>query len=96
MRKLKEDTEGVMVMAGSLDTLFKPLVALVRLNEGTVMNNTLEVPVPVRFFFIVMTPTFSPNMDHHEVARSFSTLMANPVGHNTTMTANNSSTCASL
>ena len=64
-----------------METLKKPAVAFVRLAEGIVMPNTLEVPLPVRFVFILLTPKPSPNMDYHEVGRSFSTLMSNPAFH---------------
>jgi len=79
LKRLKKDTEGAIVLVGSLESLSKPLVALVRLAEGIIMPNALEVPLPMRFVFIVLTPKPSPNMDFHEVGRSFSTLMSNPV-----------------
>lgn len=79
LRRLKKDTEGTIVLVGALESLTKPAVALVRLAEGIIMPNSIEVPLPVRFVFIVLTPKPSPNMDFHEVGRSFSTLMSNPV-----------------
>jgi len=82
LKRLKKDTEGTIVLVGALESLSKPLVALVRLFEGIIMPNALEVPLPMRFVFIVLTPKPSPNMDFHEVGRSFSTLMSNPKFHN--------------
>jgi hypothetical protein len=79
MHCLKEGTEGALTMVGSLPGLTHPVVAFVRLAEGVVMPNVLEVLVPVRFIFLLLTPLQSPNMDCHEVGRSFSTLMSNPV-----------------
>ena len=55
---------------------------LVRLAEGVVLPNTIEVPIPVRFIFLLLTPDTSlsmSNIDPHEVGRSFSTMMSNPV-----------------
>ena len=79
MHKLEEGTEGTMTLVGSLDSLKKPLVGFVRLGHGIVMPNLMEIPLPVRFIFVLFTPRISPNMDCHEVGRSFSTLMSNKV-----------------
>jgi hypothetical protein len=79
MNKLEAGTEGTMTLVGSLESLKKPLVGLVRLNHGIVMPNLMEIPLPVRFIFVLFTPIISPNMDCHEVGRSFSTLMSNKV-----------------
>ncbi len=68
-----------MAMVGKLKSLEKPLVAVVRLASAVVMPNLMEVPVPVRFIFVLFTPDFSPNMDYHEVGRSFCTLMSHKV-----------------
>jgi hypothetical protein len=40
----------------------------------------LQVNLPMRFIFILLTPANDFNMDCHEIGRSFSTLMSNPVG----------------
>ncbi len=77
--RLKKDTEGAIVLTGALETLDKPVVALVRLNESIIMPNAIELPIPMRFVFVVLTPDPSPDMDYHEVGRSFATLMSNPV-----------------
>jgi len=79
---LEDGTEGCIVLVGSLDDIDKPVVAFVRLGEALVMPNTIEVSLPVRFIFIVLIPTSDLNMDHHEIGRSFSTLMSNPTFHN--------------
>lgn len=76
MHKLEDGTEGTMTLVGSLDSITKPLVGLVRLNHAIVMPNLMEIPIPVRFIFVLFTPRISPNMDCHEVGRSFSTLMS--------------------
>ena len=80
MSKLEEGTEGTMTLVGSLESIKKPLVGFVRLNHSIVMPNLMEIPVPVRFIFVLFTPIVSPNMDCHEVGRSFSTLMSYKVG----------------
>ena len=76
---MEDGTEGAIVLVGTLDDIDKPIVAFVRLAEAIVMPNTIEVSLPVRFIFILLTPTNNMNMDHHEIGRSFCTLMSNPV-----------------
>lgn len=53
-------------------------MAFVRLNEAVLLESVLEVPVPVRFLFVLLGPT-QTNMDYHEIGRSFSTLMSDKV-----------------
>jgi len=79
---LDDGTEGCIVLVGSLDDIDHPIVAFVRLEKALVMPNTIEVSLPVRFIFILLVPTSDLNMDHHEIGRSFSTLMSNPTFHN--------------
>ena len=59
--------------------LNEPLTAFVRLAEGIIMPNALEIPLPVRFIFLLLTPKPAPLIDCHEVGRAFSTLMSNRV-----------------
>ena len=59
-----------------MDDLTKPIVAFVRLVESKVFNNALEIPLPLRFMFVVITPKSSVDIDCHEVGRAFSTLMS--------------------
>jgi hypothetical protein len=61
-----------------VDYLTKPAVAFVRLAEGKILDNLTEVPLPVRFLFLLLGPEDS-GMDYHEVGRSISTLMSNQV-----------------
>lgn len=53
-------------------------MAFVRLNEAALLESVLEVPVPVRFLFVLLGPSQS-NVDYHEIGRSFSTLMSDKV-----------------
>merc|ERR1719427_1784674 len=79
---MEEGTEGAIVLVGALDDIDKPIVAFVRLAKAIVMPNTIEVTLPVRFIFILLTPSDNLNMDPHEIGRSFSTLMSNRAFHN--------------
>lgn len=66
------------VLVGEVDFLKSPAIAFVRLAEGLKLENLTEVPLPVRFLFILLGP-ISVSMDYHEVGRSMSTLMSDCV-----------------
>ncbi|KAK2096890.1 Anion exchange protein 2 [Saguinus oedipus] len=55
-------------------------MAFVRLREAVELDAVLEVPVPVRFLFLLLGPS-SANMDYHEIGRSISTLMSDKQFH---------------
>lgn len=59
-------------------------MAFVRLNEAVFLESVLEVPIPVRFIFILLGPSQS-NVDYHEIGRSISTLMSDKVSHQETV-----------
>lgn len=64
--------------SGSVDFLDQPTMAFVRLQEAVLLDSVLEVPVPVRFLFILLGPNNS-SMDYHQIGRSISTLMSDKV-----------------
>ena len=82
MMRVPEDTEGALTLVGALEFIEEPLTAFVRLEEGIIMPNALEIPLPMRFLFLLLTPKNSGFIDAHEVGRSFSTLMSNRRFHN--------------
>lgn len=65
---------------GAVDFLEQPTIAFLRLAEGVPMPSLTEVPIPVRFMFILMGPP-TLDLDYHEVGRSIATLMANESFH---------------
>jgi hypothetical protein len=77
MQKLAPGTEGTITMVGALESLDKPVAGLVRLTRATQMPTLMEIPIPVRFIFVLFTPKPSLTMDCHEIGRAFSTLMNN-------------------
>ena len=79
MNRMEEGTEGTIALVGSLQSIEKPIVAVVRLASAVVMPNLMEIQIPVRFIFILFTPNPAPTMDCHEIGRAFSTLMSNKV-----------------
>ena len=78
LKRIPTGTEATNVLVGSVDFLDKPIMAFVRLRESTLISYLMEVPLPVRFIFILMGPQ-SCNLDYHEIGRSISTLMADQV-----------------
>uniref|UniRef100_T1INN8 Anion exchange protein n=1 Tax=Strigamia maritima TaxID=126957 RepID=T1INN8_STRMM len=75
MRKIPYGCEGSAVFVGTVDFLEEPTMAFIRLAEGLYIPSALEVPIPVRFLFILLGPP-DCDLDYHEVGRSFSTLMS--------------------
>lgn len=63
---------------GCVQFLEQPTMAFVRLNEAVFLESVLEVPIPVRFIFVLLGPS-QANMDYHEIGRSISTLMSDKV-----------------
>ncbi|XP_043647378.1 anion exchange protein 3 isoform X3 [Drosophila teissieri] len=89
LKKLQNDTilkripagaEATTVLVGAVEFLEQPTIAFVRLSEGVLMPTLTEVPVPVRFMFVLLGPR-NFDLDYHEVGRSISTLMANEHFH---------------
>uniref|UniRef100_A0A8C7KSI4 Anion exchange protein n=1 Tax=Oncorhynchus kisutch TaxID=8019 RepID=A0A8C7KSI4_ONCKI len=60
--------------------LEQPSMAFVRLQEAVLLESVLEVPVPVRFLFLLMGPPIA-NIDYHQIGRSISTLMSDKHFH---------------
>ncbi|KAL1006893.1 hypothetical protein UPYG_G00078580 [Umbra pygmaea] len=80
MEKIPDNAEATVVLVGSVDFLEQPTMAFVRLQEAQELDSVLEVPVPVRFIFVLLGPP-SPNMDYHQIGRSISTLMSDKNFH---------------
>ncbi|XP_041103548.1 anion exchange protein 2-like isoform X2 [Polyodon spathula] len=80
LEKIPENAEATVVLVGSVDFLEQPTMAFVRLHEAVELESVLEVPVPVRFLFVLLGPS-STNIDYHEIGRSISTLMSDKHFH---------------
>ena len=81
MASLPDDSEGALTLCASIESISKPIVAFIRLAESKLFKNALEIPLPLRFIFVVLTPKYSEDIDCHEVGRAFSTLMSNKCLH---------------
>ncbi|XP_007536687.2 anion exchange protein 2 [Erinaceus europaeus] len=80
LEKIPENAEATVVLVGCVEFLARPTMAFVRLREAVELDAVLEVPVPVRFLFLLLGPS-SSNMDYHEIGRSISTLMSDKQFH---------------
>uniref|UniRef100_A0A3B5BJR9 Anion exchange protein n=1 Tax=Stegastes partitus TaxID=144197 RepID=A0A3B5BJR9_9TELE len=80
LAKIPKDAEAVIVLVGCVEFLEQPAMAFVRLSDAVLLESVLEVPVPVRFLFVLLGPSQS-NVDYHEIGRSFSTLMSDKNFH---------------
>uniref|UniRef100_A0A3B4YSH8 Anion exchange protein n=1 Tax=Seriola lalandi dorsalis TaxID=1841481 RepID=A0A3B4YSH8_SERLL len=80
LAKIPKDAEAVIVLVGCVEFLEQPAMAFVRLNDAVLLESVLEVPVPVRFLFVLLGPSQS-NIDYHEIGRSFATLMSDKNFH---------------
>ncbi|KAF2358899.1 Bicarbonate transporter eukaryotic [Trinorchestia longiramus] len=79
-QKVPDGAEATAVLVGAVDFLKSPTIAFVRLAEGVMMDNLVNVPLPVRFLFILLGP-YHEEKDYQEVGESISTLMADKYFH---------------
>uniref|UniRef100_A0A8C5I1A6 Anion exchange protein n=1 Tax=Gouania willdenowi TaxID=441366 RepID=A0A8C5I1A6_GOUWI len=80
LEKIPENAEATVVLVGAVDFLEQPTMAFVRLQEAVELESVLEVPVPVRFLFVLLGPP-TTSMDYHQIGRSISTLMSDKQFH---------------
>ncbi|OCT73621.1 anion exchange protein 2 [Xenopus laevis] len=80
LEKIPENAEASVVLVGCVEFLEQPTMAFVRLQEAVELDSVLEVPIPVRFLFVLLGPSTS-NLDYHEIGRSISTLMSDKLFH---------------
>ncbi|KAM8850142.1 anion exchange protein 2a isoform 2-T4 [Spinachia spinachia] len=80
MEMIPETAEATVVLVGSVGFLEQPSMAFVRLQEAVLLDSVLEVPVPVRFLFLLLGPP-TANIDYHQIGRSISTLMSDKLFH---------------
>ncbi|XP_036770016.1 anion exchange protein 3 isoform X6 [Manis pentadactyla] len=80
LEKIPEDAEATVVLVGCVPFLEQPAAAFVRLNEAVLLESVLEVPVPVRFLFVMLGPSRT-STDYHELGRSIATLMSDKLFH---------------
>uniref|UniRef100_A0A8C7YM00 Anion exchange protein n=1 Tax=Oryzias sinensis TaxID=183150 RepID=A0A8C7YM00_9TELE len=82
MERISARAEATLVLVGSVGFLDQPSMAFVRLQEAVLLDSVLEVPVPVKFLFLLLGPP-SANIDYHQTGRSISMLMSDKHFHET-------------
>ncbi|CAM4764302.1 unnamed protein product [Rotaria magnacalcarata] len=73
MRCIPENAECAEVLIGSMRQLTRPIMAFVRLSQGQIIDNMTEVPLPVRFIFLLIGPAMD---EYLEIGRALSTLFS--------------------
>ncbi|XP_074748521.1 band 3 anion transport protein isoform X2 [Strix uralensis] len=76
--KVPEDAEATLVLVGCADPLEQLTLAFVRLKDAVTLDAVLEVPLPVRFLFVVLGPD-APHIDYKEIGRAAATMMSERV-----------------
>ncbi|XP_033117132.1 sodium-driven chloride bicarbonate exchanger-like [Anneissia japonica] len=79
MKKVPQGSEASNVLVGEVEFLQTPMTAFVRLQEGAILNDLTEVPIPTRFVFILLGPPTKNNRRYHEIGRCIATLMSDEV-----------------
>ncbi|KAJ6660693.1 hypothetical protein lerEdw1_017690 [Lerista edwardsae] len=78
LEKIPPEAEATLVLVGCATFLEHPTLAFVRLKDAVELDSVLEVPVPVRFLFVVLGPD-SPHTNYPEIGRAISTMMSERV-----------------
>ncbi|XP_047412400.1 anion exchange protein 4 isoform X2 [Sciurus carolinensis] len=76
-QKLPPRAEAAAVLAGELGFLAQPLGAFVRLREPVVLGPLTEVPIPSRFFCLLLGPP-THGRGYHEMGRAAAVLLSDP------------------
>ncbi|XP_045855369.1 anion exchange protein 4 isoform X7 [Meles meles] len=76
-RKLPPGAEAGAVLAGELGFLVQPLGAFVRLRDPVVLGPLIEVPLPSRFFCLLLGPS-TLGKGYHEMGRAMAVLLSDP------------------
>ncbi|XP_027461475.1 anion exchange protein 4 [Zalophus californianus] len=76
-RKLPPGAEAGVVLAGELGFLAQPLGAFVRLRDPVVLGPLTEVPLPSRFFCLLLGPS-TLGKGYHEMGRAMAVLLSDP------------------
>uniref|UniRef100_A0A8D1HPP0 Anion exchange protein 4 n=1 Tax=Sus scrofa TaxID=9823 RepID=A0A8D1HPP0_PIG len=76
-QKLSPGTEAGAVLAGELGFLAHPLGVFVRLRDPVVLGPLTEVPLPSRFFCLLVGPP-TQGRSYHEMGRAVAVLLSDP------------------
>lgn len=74
LEKIPPDSEATLVLVGRATFLERPILGFVRLQESVELEDTVELPVPVRFLLVLLGPEV-PHTDYTQLGRAAATLM---------------------
>ncbi|KRX92568.1 Electrogenic sodium bicarbonate cotransporter 1 [Trichinella pseudospiralis] len=57
LRKIPKDTEGASILIGYVKGISKPMAHFTRLAKGVILNEMFEIPIQLRFIFVLLLPT---------------------------------------
>lgn len=77
--KIPQHAESLTVLVGGVNFLHDTVVAFVRLEQSHLLGDLTEVPLPVRFIYLMLGPV--GDTDYHEVGRAMATLMSDKVSN---------------
>ncbi|KAK2110728.1 Band 3 anion exchange protein [Saguinus oedipus] len=77
LEKIPPDSEATLVLVGRATFLERPVLGFVRLQEAVELE-AVELPVPVRFLFVLLGPE-DPHIDYTQLGRAAATLMSERV-----------------
>lgn len=80
MRKIPPGAEGSIVLVGETNFLSKHINAFIRLEDAQNLGDIMEVPIPIRFIFLMLGPSGQEGR-YHEIGRSIATLMSDEVSY---------------
>ena len=75
--KIPHHAESLTVLVGGVNFLQDSVVAFVRLEQSHLLGDLTEVPIPVRFIYLMLGPIGLT--DYHEVGRAMATVMSDKV-----------------
>ncbi len=78
LKCMPDDSEASAVLIGSVNFLREPIMAFVRLSEARDIGDVIEVPLPIKFLFLMMGPP-TEGLNYYEIGRAISTLLDNTV-----------------
>lgn len=77
-KKVPAGAEAATILVGELDFLTTPIMCFMRLHHAMLLADLTEVPVPTRFFFLLLGPSGN-QARYREIGRSTATLMSDEV-----------------
>nr|AEB80408.1 SLC4A1 [Lemur catta] len=78
LKEIPPDAEATLVLVGRAAFLERPVLGFVRLQEAARLEETTQLPVPVRFLFVLLGPE-APHTDYTQLGRAAATLMSERV-----------------